>query len=540
MMKQLTEHFITSSQPYVEGAVFHFTQPFRADAYRQATISITALGVYETSINGHKVGTQMFAPGFTYYHNDLYYQVHDITALLTHGENRLEVYLAQGWYCGRFTYNNKCQIYGDQAAVSWAIELTCVDSSKQVFTSDESVVELESPYDYAGFYDGEIYHAGRNTRETGRAVRYTGKVPLHLSRTTIEVRLQEAMPIKSVTYHGDTTILDFGQNFAGIVSINPVHLREGEVVTLHHGEILARDGSVYTKNLRRAKQRIVYHAGVEKERYLPRFTYMGFRYLAVSGCEYQEGLIAAHALYSEMERTGFFHCDNLMVQRLYENQLWGQKSNYVEVPTDCPQRDERMGYTGDAQVYATTGSFNYNTEVFLAKFLKDMRFSQMDNADGYIGSTAPAMGPGWVSARSMLGWGNAVTRIPEILYWQYGTDEHLRVQYQSMKTFVEMEIDKMGDEDLWISKSLGDWLMPSRDMAWAEHHNNPVSNAFIVHDLEVLTETARRFGYTQDEARYGCQLAQTRTTYIARFVEEEGTMLADYQGAYVIDRKSVV
>lgn len=532
-------HFITADRPYVEGEVFHFAQDFAVDQVNRATLTITALGVYEASINGAKVGDQLFAPGYTYYPHDLCYQVYDVTDLLRAGDNRLTVYMGQGWYCGRFTFKNECQMYGEQAAVSWTLEVEDSNGSRTI-TSDKTVKLLESPYDYAGLYDGEVYYAGRDTRELGYAIACDVKLPEHIDQTITAVKVQEEMPPITVTRRGDKTILDFGQNFAGIVDINPALLADGDVMTLRHGEILTPEGDIYTENLRKAKQTIVYHANADKRIYRPRFTYMGFRYIELEGCAYKPGLITAHAIYNDMQRTGDFHCKNTMVQRLYDNQLWGQKSNYVEVPTDCPQRDERMGYTGDGQAYAITGSYNYDTEQFFTKFLADIRYSQLDNSEGYIGSTAPANGPSSIGFLSMLGWGTATTRIPEILYWQYGTDEHLRTQYDSMKAFVEAVIRKMGDTNLWIGANLGDWLMPGKDMGWMAQHNNPVSNSFIVNDLRIIADVARRLGYTEDETRYAAQLALTRDAYMTRFVAEDGTVDEDYQGAYVMALQYVI
>ena len=237
---------------------------------------------------------------------------------------------------------------------------------------------------------------------------------------------------------------------------------EGAVLKLRHGEILNTDGSLYTTNLRQAKAELVYHKGTDTAKYRPRFTFMGFRYAELSGVPYAEGLLTAYAVHSEMERTGYFTCANRQVEQLYHNQVWGQRSNYVEVPTDCPQRDERQGYTGDGHVFARTGAYNYDTEAFWLKFLKDIRYSQMDNSEGYVAPTIPALGPAGIGFMSMLGWGNCVCIVPELLYWQYGSDAALRAQYQSMKTWVECEIRHMGDKNLWLGVSLGDWLALGR------------------------------------------------------------------------------
>ena len=543
-MEALKEHFISSIKEYKEGEVSLFKQNINVKKLKRATLYITALGIYEVQINGKKVGEQMFAPGFTYYHRDLQYQEYDVMSLLVSGKNELKVYLGQGWYCGRFTFDNINQIYGEKSAVSWIIVLENENGEVESYASDnDNVEELESPYEYAGFYDGEIYYGKDsekiNEKIIGSPVKYTSKIPEVIEKDIIVTKIKEEMPVKDVIKNGDVTILDFGQNFAGIVEIDPLKMK-GDKIKIRHGEILNPDGSLYTANLRKAKAEIIYHKGMEKDKYRPKFTYMGFRYMEVSDTEYVDGMITAYAIYSEMKRTGYFSTSNKLVQQLYDNQIWGQKSNYIEVPTDCPQRDERMGYTGDGHVFALTGSYNFDTEDFWNKFLKDIRYSQMDNTEGYIGSTIPANGPGGIGFLSMLGWGNAVTILPEMLYWQYGEEKHLIKQYESMKLFVEAEIRKMGDANLWLGPNLGDWLMLGKDVAWMAIHNNPVSNSFIVNDLRILSKTARSLGKIDDAERYEEQLNKTRDAYIKAFINEDGKMTDDYQGAYIMALKHVI
>ena len=537
-MEELRKQWITSEKEYREGEVFVYRQKFTASQVKKAMFYGTALGVYEAELNGTKLGSQMFAPGFSYYPRRVLYQTHEVTELLREGENTLTVYLGQGWYCGRFLCENQTQIYGEQPAVAWILELEDAAGSRRI-VSDETVEELESPYEYAGEYDGEIYFADGRENVTGHASAYTKEAPFALEPTLTEVRLQDEMPVREATVHGDVTILDFGQNFAGIVEIDPSFLKN-ETITIRHGEILNADGSLYTANLRKAKATIVYHAGAEKKKYRPRFTYMGFRYMELSGAAYQPGMIRAYALHTEMKRTGYFSCENPLVQKLYENQVWGQKSNYVEVPTDCPQRDERMGYTGDGQVFALTGAYNFNTDAFWKNFLRDLELGQLDNTEGYVCATVPQTGPAGIGFISMLGWGNAVTILPEMMYRQFGDEEALPRQYESMKLFVEAEIRKMGKKNLWIGPSLGDWLAMGKGIAWQAMHNNPVSNAFIVHDLKVISETAERLGKREDAARYRRQLAATTDAYIKKFVSKNGIVAKDYQSAYIMALKFVL
>ncbi len=536
-MELLRNSLITSTQPYAEGAVYVFEQPF--EITEEGKLTVTALGVYEAEVDGIKLGTQLFAPGFTYYPTGLYYQTYDLS-YLEPGKHTLRVYLAQGWYCGRFTFDNKVQIYGEKAAVSWALE-----AGERVYTSaDDSVVELESPYEYAGFYDGEIYHSKELT-VIGKPVKSATSLPEHISETTCAVRIREEMPVKSITVNGDTTIIDFGQNFAGIVCIDPARMK-GESLNLRHGEILNSDGTLYTANLRKAKAETVYHKGNSTESYRPRFTYMGFRYVELTGVPYEEGLLKAYAIYSDMERTGYFQCENPLVQRLYENQIWGQKSNYVEVPTDCPQRDERMGYTGDGQVFAHTGAYNYDTQIFWDKFFKDIRHSQSANKEGYVAPTIPASpGEQGIGFMSMLGWGNCICIVPELLYHHFGTDRFIRENYDAMKTFVDCEIRHMGQgilgkKDLWIQPSLGDWLAMGRDVGYMAMHNGPVSNAFIVNDLRIMAWAAKLLEKTEEAEKYAAQLEKSRDAYIKAFVRSNGKMKDDYQGAYVMALQMVI
>lgn len=544
---QLKQQFIKADHPYAEGAVDVFLQRIPAKDVRKATLCITALGIYEAELNGEKVGDVLFAPGYTYYPRQLQVQTYDVTKQLHKSENELRVYLGQGWYCGRYTFDNKCQIYGEQPAVAWILTVEGAEGTSVYTSRDDAVELLKSPYDYAGLYDGEIYHAdgGSSLRQLDtKPVPYDGKLPEVFEEGILYTKLQEEVTVKSVTEHGDVTILDFGQNFAGFVEIDPVHMK-GECLKLRHGEILNADGSLYTVNLRKAKAETVYYKGTETKKYRPRFTFMGFRYVELSGVEYEEGLITGYVVHSEMERTGYFCCANKKVEQLYNNQVWGQKSNYLEVPTDCPQRDERMGYTGDGHVFACTGSYNYDTEAFLAKFLKDIRYTQMDNKEGYVAPVVPARGPEGIGFMSMLGWGNAVTILPRLLWWQYGTTKYLKEQYDSMKSHVECEIRHMGKglmgkKELWVSPSLGDWLAPGKDVKYMAMHNGPVSNAFIVNDLRILAETAKLLDKTEDESRYLTQLEKTTAAYLKAFVKKDGKMKDDYQGAYIMALQMVI
>ena len=545
MYEQLRTKFIQADRPFREGAVDVFCQRINGGNVKKALLYMTALGIYEAELNGERVGDILFAPGYTYYPRQLQVQEYDVTRMLTEQENIFRVFLGQGWYCGRYTFDNKCQIYGEHSAAVWILTVES-EAGTTVYTSgDDSVWMEESPYEYAGLYDGEIYHAGEGERKSSmHPVSYNGKLPENFEKGILYTGIQEKITVKSVTRYDTVTILDFGQNFAGFVEIDPAYMK-GEMLKLRHGEILDADGSLYTANLRKAKAETVYYKGKEMKKYRPRFSFMGFRYVELSGVEYKEGLLTGYVVHSRMERTGYFTCANQKIEQLFCNQVWGQRSNYLEVPTDCPQRDERMGYTGDGHVFALTGAYNYDTEDFLAKFLRDIRYTQMDNSEGYVAPVVPARGPEGVGFMSMLGWGNAVTILPWMMWQQFGTTKYLEEQYESMKLHVECEIRHMGKglmgkKDLWVSPSLGDWLAPGKDVKYMAMHNGPVSNAFLVNDLRILSETAHLMGKEQDEARYRLQLENTVRAYLKAFVKKDGKMKDNYQGAYIMALQMVI
>ncbi len=402
---ELRQAFTTTERPYRDGAVELFEQTLDLPggvAVTRAELAITALGMYEAELDGKKVGDSFLTPGFTYYPHDLGYQVYDVTEALAAGAQTLRVHLAQGWYCGRFTCDNKTQIWGERPAVAWVLEVSFADGTNFRATSaDADVHTAASPFDFASLYDGEVYWANgaREERsdepEVFPPVPFAGALPDEIRPATIRTTLHEVFEPVSVDERPDgTVIVDFGQNMAGIIELDTTLIAgDARCVTIRHGEILNPDGSLYTANLRTAKATIAYHAGEPEGMWRPRFTYMGFRYVELSGTPWRPGLLRARALYTDMERTGSFSCGDDRVNRVYLNQLWGQRSNYVEVPTDCPQRDERQGYTGDGHAFARTAAYNYDTQAFLEKFLRDIRMSQLDHPDHYVAASVPAVPP---------------------------------------------------------------------------------------------------------------------------------------------------
>ena len=553
--KALRASFIEVPREYTEGTVEVFEQEIAVGdaAPRKATLTLTALGVADASIDGEPVGDEFLAPGFTYYPHELHYMSFDVTELLRGaGTRTLRVSLGQGWYCGRFTCENRTQMYGERPAVSWVLDVELADGASSRLTSaDADVRAVESPWDAASLYDGEVYWepgaAGRgNEPQVIQPVPFNGRLPEKFAASPIRTVLHEEVRPVSVTERPDgTTIIDFGQNMAGVVVIDPSKMSTGRL-HLRHGEILTPEGGLYTANLRSAKAEVDYHKGTCTKPWHTTFSYMGFRYTELSDCPWQEGLLTARPVHTAMERTGEFSCGHAGVNRLYLNQLWGQRSNYVEVPTDCPQRDERQGYTGDGHVFARTGAYNYDTEAFLRKFCADMRASQLDNSEGYVPATVPAVGPTGIGFVTMQGWGNACTIVPELLHDQFGSLDALAEQYGCMKRFVDCELARAGKKHLWCAPSLGDWLTLGRDIKYMAMHNGPVSNAFLVNDLRILVRAAKLLDHPEDAERYASELELVRDAYIKKYItrglfgKSSARMADDYQGAYIMALSLVV
>jgi alpha-L-rhamnosidase len=541
---ELRKHLVYLNKEFIEGEVYKLKENITLDKkVIKANLLITGFGMYDIYLNSSKVGQQFFKPGFSQYNKRVLFQEYDVLDLLKEN-NILEIYVAQGWYSGRFFCENTVQNFGTLPSISYILEILYEDNSSKVFTSYPHQKTYISEYDYAGIYDGEVIDFSKENldKELGELEIKEFPNEVEIQKTLTEVTLNEEVTIKNITSNDDgTTIIDFGQNFAGVISINTDLLSKGQQITIRHGELLTNEGKLYTSNLRKAKATIIYKKGDEKGIYTPRFTYMGFRYIELKGIEYKKGLVKAHALYTNMQRLGEFQCDNVLVNKLYSNLNWSQKSNYVEVPTDCPQRDERMGYTGDGHVFALTGSYNYDTLDFWKNFFADVTKQQLDNPDGNIAPYVPCPKPRPVGFITMQGWGSAISIIPETMYNQYGDEEFFKNQYDAMKKYIDLEISKAGPKYLWKGVSLGDWLSLRKGMAWQAINNAPVSNAFFVNDLRIFLRLLKLMNKEDEYKHYEEIYQKVKNAYIKAFINKKnGKVKKDYQGTYVLALKHVL
>lgn len=512
----------------------------------RATAYITAHGIYEAELNGKRIGDAFLTPGWTSYGKRLQYQAYDVTPLVRNGRNAIGVMLGSGWYRGNIGFRNSVNFYGSDIALLCQIDITLSDGSTQSIISDGSWKSSTGAVRYSEIYHGEIYDARLEKKgwtipgydESG----WDGvKVAMHdfdvLTATQNEpVKKHETfVPVKIFQTPAGDQVIDFGQNLVGWVQMR-VRGNAGDSVILSHAEVLDRDGNFYTANLRSAKARDIYVLkGVGEEFFEPRFTWHGFRYLKVEG--YPGRLrtedFTAVALYSAMKPTGSFTTSDSLINRLQHNIQWGQKGNFLDVPTDCPQRDERLGWTGDAQAFSRTAAFNMNVNSFFAKWLKDL---EADQVEGKVPHVVPnILGPGSVNS---TGWSDVATIAPWNMYLVYGDRQLLEQQYGSMKAYVE-SIRRTAVDDLWNTGfHYGDWLFyrPDDDNSGmaAVTDRYLIAQCFYTHSVQLLVNAAHVLGKTDDADSYSKLLGRIKDAFMKEYVTPGGRLVSGTQTAYVL------
>ncbi|MGE5518344.1 MAG: family 78 glycoside hydrolase catalytic domain, partial [Candidatus Dadabacteria bacterium] len=355
-----------------------------------ASLYITSHGLYEAYLNGNKVGNSFLTPGWTSYNKRLQYQVYDVTSLLHDGRNTIGAILGNGWYRGNLAWEKGKDVYGSRLSVLAQLKINYSDGTSELVTTDNSWKSNTGGIRYSEIYHGEIQDArkeltGWSTPDYDDSGWSGVKLITQPQETIVStynepVRQHEGFkPLKIFTTPKGEKIIDFGQNLVGWVQLQ-VHGSAGDSIKIYHAEVLDKNGNFYTDNLRNAKQRDIYVLkGGDTETFHPHFTFQGFRYIKVEGFpgELQPENFTAYALYSDMKTTGSFTSSNALINQLQHNIQWGQKGNFLDVPTDCPQRDERLGWTGDAQAFSRTASYNMDVKNFFTKWLKDVAADQL-------------------------------------------------------------------------------------------------------------------------------------------------------------------
>ena len=532
--------------------VYHPSPMFRKEfnlgkEIASARLYVSSLGLYEAEINGEKVGDQVLTPGWTSFHSRVQYQTYDVSAMLSTGANAIGITLGNGWYRAFRGFRPNDENLGRESLdVIAQLEVTYTDGTTGVVLTDESWKSAMGPILKSVIYDGETYDARlekpgwskagfddsdwkgtEEVRNDKNLIVYPASVPMR--------KLEELTPVEiMVTPEGDT-VVDMGQNMVGWIRLK-VDCPKGTTITLRHAEVLDKDGNFYIENLRSAKQTNTYICkGGGIETYEPRFTFQGFRFVDISGYpgEVTRDMLTGVVVNSDLEKTGSFACNDSLINQLQHNIVWGQKGNFVDVPTDCPQRDERMGWTGDCQVFAPTACYNMDCAGFYTKWLRDLAVDQHE--DGAV----PHVIPNVLGRGGAHGWQDAATIVPWTVYQWYGDVRILEEQYESMKSLVEYMRAQAGDAYIWkpTERQYGDWLAfatTRSDYPGATTDKDLLASAYFYHSTNIVRKTAKILRNDEDAMDYGELMSKIKEAYAKEYITPNGRMSSNTQTAYVV------
>ena len=454
-----------------------------------ATLTVTAMGVYEANLNGSRVGNFVLAPGWTAYHSRHQYQEYDISGLVSPGENLLTVLLGKGWFRGPWGSIDKTLPAGLIAEIS----LKYASGRTVLIPTDGSWTVRESMVRFSEIYDGERAD-GRfaAAEELPVSVLDLGKDKLIPQQGEIVCEQERVIPRRIFTTPAGETVVDFGQEITGYVEFT-VDAARGDTVEISHAEVLDKFGNFYTANYRNAKAKLVYTCRDGVQTYKPRLTFFGFRYIRLDQfpgtpkCSDFVGILVS----SDLKPTGKIKTGHPLLNRFFENVIWGQRDNFLDVPTDCPQRDERLGWTGDAQVFARTAAYNFNVKKFFDKWLSDLGAEQFEN--GLVPNFIPAIGEKYTSAA----WGDSAVIVPWEMYLAYGDREELSRRLESMKKWCAYIQSVTKDEYLWTGCGhFGDWLgldAPSGSYKGSSREDF-IASAFFANCADILARTHKALG----------------------------------------------
>ncbi len=504
-----------------------------------ARLYATALGLYQARINGQTVGEDLFPPGWTAYEkaqqrNYLMYQTYDVTDLLQSGDNCIGFITGHGWYSGKLFWSGPDN-FGTGSKLLAQLVITYADGSTETVGTDGSWhISANGPILSDDFQDGETYDANREKagwstasyREDSswgapKITSYDGELEAMVGPTVREI--QEFTPLSVTQVNPGVWIVNLGQNIAGYARISMTQ-PAGTKIRLRFGEMLNQDGTLYTENLRSAKATDYYtfRGEADGETWQPIFTFHGFQYVEVTGLqgELTADMITGIAVSSLQETTGSYETSNEKVNQLFSNIVWGQRDNYISVPTDCPQRDERLGYTGDGQVFIRTGSMLHDVCSFARKFMEDILANQ--RSDGSVADWNPdyiTPGDGYSGTYGNSGWGDAICIIPWTVYTAYGDTEILEMSYEGMKKWLAYYQNQDSDRDCIVSVGwYGDWLNTENT------EMRVLSTGFWAYDCLLTSKIAAVLGYTQDAAAYYQKYQDISAAFVRQFVGADGTV----------------
>lgn len=508
-----------------------------------ARVYVTALGLYELRLNGKKIGQDLFTPGWTSYKNRIQYQVYDITYMLG-AKNAIGGIVGDGWYRGNIGFRGDRSYYGEKSALLAQLEIRYSDGTSETISTDSGWKTTTGPILESDIFNGESYDARMELTGWDQPEYYDsqwkaaevyeyGKDKLIASQGVPVQAIQEIKPVKFFKTPKGESVLDMGQNMVGVVRLK-VKGNKGDKIVIKFAEVLDKAGNFYTDNLRAAKCTDTYILkGGAEETYQPRFTFHGFRFVKLEGLAADPTLdqVTGIVIHSAMAPAGNFACSDSLINQLQHNIQWGQKGNFVDVPTDCPQRDERLGWTGDAQVFSMTAAFNFDVAAFYTKWMKDFTADQL--ANGRVPNVIPDVLNGVGGATA---WADASIIVPWTVYQVYGDKRILAEQYYSMKAWVEYMHTRAGAKNLWVGDNhFGDWLaFATNSPAYpgATTEKDLIATAYYAYSSRLLGKIAVILGKTEDAAFYSNLSEAVKKAFIDEFVTQNGRLVSNTQTGY--------
>ncbi len=541
-------YFVAAGSSSVEGEPApYFRREFTVDpGLRSARLRATALGVVETFLNGQRIGDDVLSPGWTSYTHRIAVTTTDVTDMLVAGENALGAIVGEGWAVGRIGFEHKRHHYSDRPALYLELELDYGDRV-EIIGTDSRFRYAEGAVRSASIYDGEDYDArlepegwsepGFDDSAWAPAVAHEVDLGVLVDDAAPPIRRTQELPAVSVlTTPSGRTVVDFGQVLTGWVRLR-VSGPRGHTVTLRHAELLNAQGEAEYETLRTAKATDRYTLrGEGVETWEPAFTFHGFRYVDVEGWpgELDAADLTALVVHSDMERTGWLETSDPLLSRLHENVVWSMRGNFVGVPTDCPQRDERLGWTGDLHAFAPTAAFLYDVRGVLGSWLDDLAAEQREK--GYVPFYVPDIS-GIPSAPTAL-WSDVVVGLPWTLYWEHGDVEILRCNWPAMVAFVDQVEGLLDPDGLWGSGfQFGDWLdpdAPPEDASGGKTDRHLVATAFFIRTLRRMTAAALALGLDEQAERYDALSDRVRAAFRTEYVAPSGRLVSDSATAYAL------
>ena len=500
---------------------------------KKARLYATAEGVYEFEINGVKAGKDRMTPGWTSYHNRLQYQVYDVTELLKNGENLLEMTVGNGWYKGILGFLCTPDVYGDKVGAFAELHIVYEDGRCETIITDESWCVRTGEIRYSEIYMGETIDTDAPEIKEGTVTVMEFDKHILTAQENEPVRITERIPAKEmITTPKGEKLADFGQNITGLAEIR-IKGRKGQKITVRHAETLDNDGNFYPDTLRQAKSIDTYICNGEEQVFLPHFTFHGFRYICVEGIEdMKPEMFTACAMHSDMEQTGSFITSNRKVNQLQSNISWGMRDNFLDIPTDCPQRDERLGWMGDAQVFSWTAAYNRCTALFFSKWMRDI------SAESSLEKGVPHVVPDILGQYSSSAWSDAAVIIPWVVYQTYGDKRILEENWKCMHEWVDYITDHCEENGLWMTGfQYGDWLAldkeESADRTGATD-KYMIANAYYLYVTDLVRQTAEVLGFENDAQKYAGLYEKTLAAFRKEYYTETGRIVSETQTGCIL------